>query len=98
MVDVYDLKKNPLFAKGPKLALIGAAIFVAIVLLSASFQTVGPGYRGVIFSKFGGIQDRIFDEGLRFKIPFIEYIIPIDVRIQKAQTDSSAYSKDLQMV
>jgi regulator of protease activity HflC (stomatin/prohibitin superfamily) len=52
----------------------------------------------VVFSKIGGIQDRILDEGLRFKIPFIEDIIPVDVKIQKAQTDSSASSKDLQMV
>jgi regulator of protease activity HflC (stomatin/prohibitin superfamily) len=98
MADVYDLKKNPLFAKGPKIAAIIAVIFFLLILASASFQTIGPGHRGVIFSRFGGIQDRIFYEGLQFKIPFVEYIIPVDVRIQKAQTDSSASSKDLQMV
>jgi regulator of protease activity HflC (stomatin/prohibitin superfamily) len=98
MADVYDLKKNPLFAKGPKLALLIAAIFVVIILLSASFQTIGPGHKGVVFSRFGGIQDLILGEGLQFKIPFVEFIIPIDVRIQKAETDSSASSKDLQMV
>jgi regulator of protease activity HflC (stomatin/prohibitin superfamily) len=98
MADVYDLKKNPLFAKGPKIAAIIAVIFFLLILASASFQTIGPGHRGVIFSRFGGIKDRIFYEGIQFKIPFVEYIIPVDVRIQKAQTDSSASSKDLQMV
>lgn len=98
MTDVYDLKKSPLFAKGPKLALGAAVVFILLIVASASFETVGPGQRGVVFSRFGGIQDRILGEGLRFKIPFIEFIIPIDVKIQKAQTDSSASSKDLQVV
>ncbi len=99
MGSVYDMKKQEaLFEKGPKV-IVGIIIGVfVLVLLSASFETVGPGYKGVLFSKFGGIQDRILDEGLRFKIPFVEYIIPIDVRIQKAQTDANASSKDLQNV
>ncbi|MEE9614364.1 MAG: prohibitin family protein [Thermodesulfobacteriota bacterium] len=98
MGEIYDLKKGPLLAQGSKMLPLVAVIFLLVVLASASFQTIGPGERGVVFSRFGGIQDRILDEGLRFKIPFIEYIIPIDVRIQKAQTDSSASSKDLQVV
>lgn len=98
MADVYDLKKNPLFALGPKFALGAAVVFVLLILASASFQTVGAGQRGVVFSRFGGVQDRILGEGLRFKIPFIEFITSVDVRIQKAQTDSSASSKDLQVV
>ncbi|HSG04937.1 MAG TPA: prohibitin family protein, partial [Nitrospiria bacterium] len=50
------------------------------------------------FSKFGGVKERILDEGLRFKIPFVEDIIPVDVRVQKSQTDAAAASKDLQTV
>lgn len=100
MADVYDLKKNPLFsALGPKKVFWLVLGFFIIVVLGSSFQTIGPGERGVVFSKFGGIkEDVVLDEGLRFKIPFIEDIKAVDVRIQKAQTDSSASSKDLQVV
>jgi regulator of protease activity HflC (stomatin/prohibitin superfamily) len=71
---------------------------VAVILVSSSFKVVGAGERGVVFSKFGGVQDRILDEGIRFKIPLIEDIIPVDVKVQKSQTDATAASKDLQTV
>ncbi|MDE0262587.1 MAG: prohibitin family protein [Bryobacterales bacterium] len=73
-------------------------IVVLLVLLFNCFQVVGAGERGVVFSKFGGIQQGVRGEGLQLKIPFIQQIIPVDVRIQKAETDSSASSKDLQTV
>lgn len=98
MSDVFDMKKKEMFLKGPKVVIIVAVVIFILVLLSASFETVGPGQRGVVFSRLGGIQDQVLTEGLHFKIPYVEYIIPMDVRIQKAQTDSSASSKDLQTV
>lgn len=73
-------------------------IVFLLILVFNSFQVVGAGERGVVFSKFGGIQQGVRGEGLQFKIPFIQQIIPLDVRIQKAETDSSASSKDLQTV
>ena len=73
-------------------------ILFLLILVFNSFQVVGAGERGVVFSKFGGIQQGVRGEGLQFKIPFIQQIIPLDVRIQKAETDSSASSKDLQTV
>ena len=85
------------FAGGKK-GLIKIAIVVAVViLLMNSFETVGAGERGVVFSKFGGVQELVRGEGLQFKIPFIEDIIQIDVKIQKAETDATASSKDWQI-
>jgi regulator of protease activity HflC (stomatin/prohibitin superfamily) len=81
--------------KGLKI-IIGLTI--AVFLISASFKVVGAGERGVVFSKFGGVRGIILDEGIRFKIPFIEDIIPVDVKVQKSQTDATAASKDLQTV
>ena len=73
-------------------------VVLLLILVFNCFQVVGAGERGVVFSKFGGIQQGVRGEGLQLKIPFIQQIIPIDVRIQKAETDSSASSKDLQTV
>lgn len=97
MAETFDLSKMP-FDKGPKL-IIGliALVFVAAMVNSA-FTTVGAGERGVVFSKFGGVQDKILNEGLQFKIPFVEDIILVDVKVQKVQTDAVAASKDLQTV
>ena len=80
--------------------ILGGGIgFVALVLFAFnSFQVVGAGERGVVFSKFGGVQEGVRGEGLQLKIPFIHSIVPVDVRIQKSETDASASSKDLQTV
>ena len=52
----------------------------------------------MVFSQFGGVQETVLDKGLRFKIPFVQDIISMDVKIQKSETAASASSKDLQMV
>ncbi len=75
-----------------------AVAVVVLVLAWNSVQTVGAGERGVVFSQFGGVKAETLGEGLRFKIPFIETIIPIDVQIQKAETSSTASSRDLQTI
>ncbi len=75
-----------------------AVAVVVLVLAWNSVQTVGAGQVGVVFSQFGGVKPTTLGEGLRFKIPFIENIIPIDVQIQKAETSSTASSRDLQTI
>ena len=79
---------------------IGPIIVLVLVLFLGynSFQIIGAGERGVVFSTFGGVAEGVRGEGLRFKVPFIQTIIPVDVRIHKAETDASASSKDLQTV
>ena len=98
MAEQFDLSKIPGLDKGPKLISILIGVVILFILVNSSFKTVGAGERGVVFSKFGGVKDRILNEGLQFKIPFIEDIIPVDVKVQKAQTDATAASKDLQTV
>lgn len=87
------------YAGGASRNVVRIAIVVALlVVLMNAFETVGAGERGVVFSQFGGVGDLVLDEGLRFKVPFIQDIIPIDVKIQKSETAVAASSKDLQMV
>jgi regulator of protease activity HflC (stomatin/prohibitin superfamily) len=70
---------------------------ILIILLFSSFGTIGAGNRGVLL-QFGAVQGKIFGEGLYFKIPFIQGVQKIDVRVQKEQADATAASKDLQEV
>lgn len=81
---------------GGIVSLVG--LVVLLVIAFNSFEVIGAGERGVVFSKFGGVQGGVRGEGLQLKIPFIQTIIPIDVRIHKSETDASASSKDLQTV
>ncbi len=55
------------------------------------------GQRGIVL-QLGAVKPVVLTEGFHFKIPFIQQILPIDVRVQKAQTDQTAASKDLQVV
>lgn len=70
---------------------------IALILLFNTIGTVGAGERGILL-QFGAVQDKIFGEGLYFKIPFIQQIQKIDVKIQKDEVPASASSKDLQVV
>ena len=85
-------------ARAPKSILLGVVVIVILVVALNGFESVGAGERGVVFSEFGGVLEGVLDEGLRFKIPFVEDIIKMDVTIQKSQTQATASSKDLQMV
>lgn len=80
---------------------IGSFIAVfAIILLIAAFPIVviGAGQRGVVFNNISGIENRILGEGVHFRIPFIESITKLPVRVQKTEVRAEAASKDLQTV
>ena len=82
-----------------KMIVTGVLLLLVIGLAILSFKVIGAGERGVVFNTLaGGVQPRVLREGLQFKIPFVEDIIPVDVRVQKSETDASAASKDLQIV
>ena len=71
---------------------------LAILFLSSAFTIVGPGERGVVV-RLGEVTGRIFDEGLNFKIPFIDSIIKMDVKVQRFDIEKgTAASKDGQSV
>lgn len=92
-----EINVSQLF-KGSKGVVQIVLAVIGVIVVFSSFAIVGAGERGVVFSQFEGVKDKILNEGLHFKIPFIEDIIPIDVKVQKSQTDATAASKDLQTV
>ncbi len=72
-----------------------AIIILIVVVFSAT--TVASGYRGVLL-QLGAVKPTILSEGFHFKIPFIQTVQPIEVRVQKEESSQTAASKDLQMV
>lgn len=70
---------------------------VAFVIIFGSFGTIGAGERGILL-QFEAVKDKVFGEGLYFKIPFVQSVVKMDVKTQKDEVPASASSKDLQMV
>ncbi|PIZ81438.1 MAG: HflC protein, partial [Parcubacteria group bacterium CG_4_10_14_0_2_um_filter_41_6] len=55
---------------------------IALVIVFSSFGTIGAGERGILL-QFGAVQDKVFGEGLYFKIPLMQRVVKIDVKMQK---------------
>src|SRR4030065_76107 len=71
-----------------------------ILLLSlglGSCGTVNYGERGVLL-RFGAVTGNVKNEGLYFKIPFIDHVEILDIKTKKSEVDADASTKDLQMV
>ncbi|MFT7507770.1 MAG: regulator of protease activity HflC (stomatin/prohibitin superfamily) [Acidimicrobiales bacterium] len=78
------------------ISLTGIAL-AALFLILNSFGIIGAGERGILL-QFGAVQDRVIGEGLYFKIPVVQNVVKIDVKIQKDEIRASAASSDLQIV
>jgi len=85
------MKKAPL-----RLVLIIVAI-LAVFLFFRPWVQVGAGERGVVLN-FGAVQDTVLNEGLHFRMPIMQQVAIMDVKVQKAVTDATSASADLQDV
>ena len=97
--DIYRAKETMQSAmrQGPvRLAVIIGAILVFFLFLHPWIQ-IGAGERGVVLN-FGAVQKTVLGEGLHFRIPIMQKIIPMDVKVQKAETAAAAASSNLQDV
>ena len=72
------------------------AIFTLITLFS-SFTTIKSGEIG-LKSRFGEIVSQTTQEGIQFKVPFVEKVTKVNMKVQKADVTSSSATKDLQDV
>ena len=92
--------KAPRFPGGTNKIKIAAAvvtIIVIIVILAESIVIVEAGHRGVVLY-LGAVENRVLGEGVHFIAPFVEQVVPMEVRTQKFQAEASAASNDLQEV
>ena len=86
--EVYDIKKIIIFS------IIG--LFFLITLFS-SFKTIKSGEVGLKV-RFGKITDTSLNEGFNFKIPYIEKIVKVNIKVQKVELTTESSSKDLQTI
>lgn len=74
-----------------------ATLAVLINLAQASYYIVTPGTTALQL-RLGRIIKKADDAGFYYKIPFIDSIVYMDNRINKAEIETKALSKDLQTV
>lgn len=88
---------NKVFEKGPMRNLIILGAVVVLIFVFKPWVQIGAGERGIV-QNFGAVQDKVLSEGIHFKIPVVQTVILMDVKIQKVTTDASSSSSDLQDV
>jgi len=74
-----------------------AAVIIIILLFFKPWVQIGAGQRGIVLN-FGAVQNQVLGEGLHVRIPVMQEVVLMDVKIQKAETDTTAASADLQDV
>jgi regulator of protease activity HflC (stomatin/prohibitin superfamily) len=86
--------------RGRKFRSIGIFIILLIIffLLWGSFAIVRAGHRGVVLW-WGSVEKRVMAEGFNFKMPIVEKVVKVDVRVQPHPfKEIDAASKEYQMV
>ena len=71
-------------------------VFLLITLFS-SFQTIASGEVGLKV-RFGKIVNTSLSEGLNLKIPYIESIVKVNIKVQKSELSVESSTKDMQVV
>ncbi len=96
MSDEWELTKEG--KKLIKKVVIGVTIAVILLILFfGSFRTIKSGEVGIRL-RFGKVISTQMDEGVNFKIPFIEKIVKMNIQVQKVDIVTESSSKDLQLV
>ncbi|MEK5239809.1 prohibitin family protein [Paenibacillus sp. FSL L8-0470] len=80
-----------------KLIGIAAAVLVLGLIAANSFATVEYGHVG-LYKTFGKLNNNMLTPGIHLKIPFFQSVIQVNTQVTKAETDTTASSKDLQPV
>ncbi len=78
--------------------IIGAIILIGIIIVLFPVVVIRAGDRGVVFNNLSGLENRILDEGIHVRIPLVENVTHVSVRVQKTEVHAEAASKDLQTV
>jgi len=63
-----------------RLGKLGFGLMATGVIATRFVFVVQPGYKVVIMDKLRGLQDKEYEEGMHFRIPFIQSPTPVEVR------------------
>lgn len=88
---------NISMSKTIRTVIIAIIVVIGLAITISSAKSVPTGYVG-IRTQFGAVTGAPLQAGLQFKLPFIQSIEIMDIKIQKIEAQAFAASKDLQTV
>lgn len=77
-----------------KLALV---LPILLLVLYGSFVIVDAGHVGVV-KRLGAVKPEFLTEGFHFKLPLVDVVEPVDIRLTRIETKAASSSRDLQTV
>lgn len=77
---------------------VGLVGMGAAALAPEVIFTVEPGHRAILFDRFRGVMDKVYDEGVHVRVPAIQYPVLMDVRTIPRVIATVTGTKDLQHV
>ena len=77
--------------------ILGVAAVIAVYLFFSAFVTVSSGHVGVVRT-LGAVNPDPLPEGFSLKMPFVDSVEEVDIRLRKADDQATAASRDLQVV
>lgn len=80
------------------IGLIGLFVGLFILIIMFPIVVIGAGERGVVFNNATGIENRVLGEGVHFRIPLVQSVHSLSIKVQKNDVKAEAASKDLQTV
>ncbi len=93
---VIDMKPN-LDKKFRGYLILFIILLLLVVTAYSSFVIVEAGHMGIVV-QLGAVQPVALEEGIHLKLPFVQEVVPVEVRVQKAESQQTAASKDMQIV
>ena len=80
-----------------KLAPLLIVVILLLVAAAGVMVKVDAGTVGVV-KRFGAVKETPLPEGLHFKLPFAEEVVPMSTRLTASEAKATAASRDLQIV
>lgn len=78
--------------------IVGFILVLVLIAIINPFVFIGAGQRGVVFNQTSGVENRVLGEGMSFRIPLVESVNKMNVRVQKSEFPEDTASKDLQRI
>lgn len=88
--DVYGVNSRKVF-------IISLVVVFILITIFSSFQIIESGEVGLKV-RFGKIVDSSLNEGLNLKIPYIEQIKKVNIKVQKSEITVESSTKDMQTI
>lgn len=76
---------------------VGIVVVLVLFMIVNPFVIVTAGEKGIVLN-WGAVSEKVLSEGISWRVPIMQKVVKMDVKMQKEEVDASAASKDLQIV